>query len=178
MGFRCSYCLQFFRGETPWLLAMRWLILLLLWQGPIPWCHSHELWAGAGEEARSVSVDCDVMCGCDRSLLDHLYAFHSADRDSTHTSTGWHLHWVIPEVDKDTLPPGPATSELPGAEPSVVITGGQDSMLASISAKWLLETVSGLGASFADVRPSVPRHFLDTYAASLAMPLKLGILRC
>lgn len=174
MGFRRASCLQVFRGRTAWLLAMRWMILLLLWQGPIPWCHSHELWAGADEEAHSASVTCE----CEWPLLEHLYTFHSADRDSAQPATGWHLHWVMPEVDEDALPPGPASSELPGAAPSVILTGGQDSTFASMSASWLLESVSGLGAGFADVRPAVPCHFLDSYAASLAMPLRLGIMRC
>lgn len=177
MGFQRASCLQFFRGHAPWLLAMRWLALSLLWQGPIPCCHSHELWAGADEEAHQVSVACDVNW----PLLDHLYTFHSADRESTARSIGWHLHWVMPEVDEGAFPPGPAISGLPGAEPSVILTDGQVSTFTTATIAWVpceWGLVSGLVASAGDVRSLTPRHFLDTFAASLAMPLRLGIMRC
>lgn len=163
------------RGQAVGRLWLRWLALLLLWQGPIPCLHSHELWSAADRSAVPVPVAARDSAW---PLLDHLLSFHLADRDSNAPVSGWHLHWVQPESDEDVTPPGPATTGVVTSELLQEVVSEAWQLACPTLDRLPLELAQERVSFGADQRMTGPCHFLDNFAPSLAVPLRLGILRC
>jgi len=89
-------------------VALRLLLVVSLWEGPVVWGHSHT----------------SVMSPSE-SLVAHIAAHHACESDATHL--GWHWHFSIPEADGANPSPEKPTrrvapSVLPAAESALVVT--------------------------------------------------------
>jgi hypothetical protein len=59
-----------------------WFLLLLVWRGPLPVVHSHELTSGARADAIRLELHQSILHGGDQSAAK---------------PGGWHWHWVLPD---------------------------------------------------------------------------------
>jgi hypothetical protein len=59
-----------------------WFLLLLVWRGPLPVVHCHELTSGERSEAIRLELHQAVLHG---------------GHESTVSPGGWHWHWVLPD---------------------------------------------------------------------------------
>jgi hypothetical protein len=148
---------------------LRLALLIVAWQGPIPWCHAHD----------TGLVDPGVG---NVRLLEHLRSYHAGESLAGARPLGWHFHVDFPHQPTsgtDSTPLGAEfefSSRLAGdlrvAEPS---WGAALSDLAfgnlplrepadHVSCRVLM---SGYG-----------NRFFDAYASSLPLPLRFGVIRC
>jgi len=56
------------------------MLVVSVWQAPVPWVHLHSLQAGASDAP---------------ALVEHLRTFHSASRVQLSEPLGWHLHFAL-----------------------------------------------------------------------------------
>lgn len=89
-------------------IALRLLLVLSLWDGPVVWGHSHATAMSRTE-----------------SLAAHIAVHHACEGNAAHL--GWHWHFSIPESDGADPSPGKssrrvAPSVLPAAESALVVT--------------------------------------------------------
>lgn len=147
-------------------LALRWLLLLAAWQGPIPWCHSH----GTLSSSPSLSP----------WLVEHLQSHHPCVDPAAQLTFGWHFHTRMPgdpREDPDE-PSAPDQERLP-------LTNSGDSLAtclvrASIASPLPLASLEHrLPASLVAVRydGASSAHFFDSFAPDLALPMRLCVSR-
>jgi hypothetical protein len=145
-------------------VALRCLLIFAVWQGPIPWWHSH------GALATGPNVSASWLPG-------HLARYHPAC-GLTSPVVGWHMHLFYP---------APPTGENGGNEPlqeqNLLPSALTDSLLTVAS---MASTATALDPSFWQVaqsplsrdRSATPLHFFDGFAPTLALPLRFGVARC
>jgi len=147
--------------SLPW-VALRCWLLLAAWQGPFPWCHSH---AGLIDETGE-------------RLRAHLSIYHPGESIDADIPPGMHFHVEFPHGDEDNFSPfavvlisehSPHRSD-PFEEPAG--WSGGDGMACHQDAS-ALSDLRGRG-----VCQRTPRGFFETFASDLALPLRLGIIRC
>lgn len=150
------------------LTSLRWLLVLSLWQGPIPVWHAHDTLADTAAE--SVAW-----------LASHLERHHASIDPFASLTFGWHVHFEVPESDGEP-------SELPG--PSVrlpAVVAVSDATLADVDLRviWQSGLVPGGHLSSGQIggvpdTPGLRRYggFLSSYAVALSLPLRLGVARC
>ena len=145
--------------------ALRWLLLLLMWPGPVPWCHSH------GAVARSESSQAATW------LREHLWKSHAGSLGTDASRAGWHVHFSLPGSDdgesgsEDSRPSWlMAASTADAQESGAESTSGGSPLF--VTERLASSTRVGVGPN------AVNRHFLDGFAPFLALPLRLGVLRC
>lgn len=89
-------------------IALRLLLVLSLWDGPVVWGHSHATAMSRTE-----------------SLAAHIAAHHACEGNAAHL--GWHWHFSIPDADgadpsREKTSRRVAPSVLPAAESALVVT--------------------------------------------------------
>lgn len=153
-----------------WLaIAVRHLLILACWQGPFPWIHDHASFADCGE----VSAYC---------LAEHLATHHRCGVAGVAEPMGWHVHFEMMggPVDEPERP----TSDGPDRLPAECVTGtallaqglraaANDTPLASRDASMLLNV-----REIPRLRGEAGAQFLAEFAPHLALPVRLGTLRC
>ena len=154
-------------------VVLRYLLVLTVWQGPVLWCHCH------GTLANAAQVNsCDSNLGI---LAEHLQDYHSQVDPFANLFFGWHFHVDLPTSDVND----PGSSDEPihdlpvaGEENGTVILSriGNALSMASQFDGWHLFTDQ---SSVHDVltvcmRPQPLTHFLDSFAPTLALPLRLS----
>ena len=151
-------------AKRGWGAVLRCLLIFAVWQGPIPWWHSH----GALAKGPSVSASW---------LPAHLAKFHPVC-GLTSPAVGWHMHLFYPAT-----PTGENGGNEPVQEQNLLPSALTDSLLAVVSTG---STAAALDLSFLEVaqgpssreRSATPAHFFDGFAPTLALPLRLGVARC
>jgi hypothetical protein len=153
-----------------WLRAV--LVLWVAWQGPLPWCHVHGSQASAASDQRITPGQ--------QWLAEHLRSHHGAVDPLLCQSFPLHFHFDFPASSGDSergtdsqaprLPP--SDSQLTHqtgfnrlAPAPLAVTPGCDlACLALVAAKQdgAQETL----------------HFFDSFASSLAVPLRFCVIRC
>lgn len=111
---------------------LRVLLLLTLWNGPLPWLDHHG----------DVSQDAP-------ELAEHLKRFHTRGGRLVVPTSGWHIHWVLPPCpDEDApVPVDEPLGDRPAAPHAV-----------PIGAATAAETSqSSLSAHFAAAQPANPQ---------------------
>jgi hypothetical protein len=150
--------------------ALCLLLLLILWQIPIPWYHSH-----GAEDANGAS---------NASLATHLRRFHqSITGAETNVRFGWHFHAIVPWLSSDD-PLDMRDSGGSGQEESrlcdELYRAGttQDFVLQNqINVASPLNTAITIQSD--SFRATVcQRHFLDGFASDLSLPQRLCVFRC
>lgn len=145
-------------------LALRCLLLLLVWQGPIPWCHCHDTAASSSPTPW---------------LAKHLQKYHAGVDLCAPPLLGWHLHARLPGVPSDDPgePTQPDQEQLP-------VVNSVDSLTATVvrasiemstphtCLEGLMCGMPGTGNSRA-----AAAHFFDSFAPNLALPMRLCVSR-
>ena len=151
------------------LTSLRWLLVLSLWQGPVPVWHAHDTLADSAAE--SVAW-----------LASHLERHHATIDPFASVAFGWHVHFEVPESDGEP-------SESPGPSvrlPAVVTVSDATLADAGLRVIWqgLVSVDDPAIAQKAVGAMGMPglQHddggFFSSYAAALSLPLRLGVARC
>lgn len=152
------------------LTSLRWLLVLSLWQGPVPVWHAHDTLADSAAE--SVAW-----------LSSHLKRHHASIDPFAEIALGWHVHFEVPESEGEpSESPGPSVrlpavvavsdATLAGEGLRVIWHGG----LLSVDDGAIAEKTAG-----AIGPPGLYRDeggFFFSYAVALSLPLRLGVARC
>jgi hypothetical protein len=147
------------------LAAARCLLMLCLWQGPLPVCHAHGTLANAAEANRPW-------------LAAHLEAHHASVDPCEQTFFGWHIHFEGPDSEGE-----PSESPSPSLRLPLVAGTSAD----GVWGEWCVsaESVDALEVFVVTQTPRCPvlAHcgrlgFFPNDAGSLPLPLRLGVARC
>ncbi len=149
--------------------VLRCLLLLVAWQGPLPWCHCHGTLANSAD---STAV----------WLATHLRSRHSSVSPFANVSFGWHIHIELPDSTSDDpdQPPRPDRDRLP-------VTNAADGLAelaarpaaALISEADLLDLACQGGMLTSDGGSCrLTAHFFDDFAPSLPLPMRFCVARC
>lgn len=151
----------------PWsAVALRLVLLVAAWQGPIPWCHGH---AGAS------SQDSPAW------LVEHLHLYHGGEPGRWEIF-GWHLHADFlrsPLGDED-----PSRGGSPPEFPVSLVAGARTIADAAAPpadvARWVPVAIDcdGDATAFGCALAAHGHHFFASYATDLPLPLRFSILRC
>lgn len=98
-------------------VALRFLLALSLWQGPILWGHEHHV-GSAG-------------------ITAHLATFHSGDANAM--QLGWHWHLSLPNWDPSQSPEGSDPS--PQSTPKIAVSSGGKASVSVVSANVPVESI-------------------------------------
>lgn len=155
------------RGNAPHpSILLRCLLIVSLWQAPLPVWHSHGTLADGPAESRGW-------------LARHLESHHAAADPCDSQLFGWHLHFDVPTSDSEpSEAPGPS-ARLPA--PSVVVIERAQMEEAPVGAAFVFATMPGLTVNPSAAIGQLGRRclgFFTHYAMSLALPLRLGVARC
>ena len=143
------------------LVALRFVLLISVWQGPIPWFHCHGSLAAAGETQPW--------------LAKHLRSHHSPVSLFTNIDFDWHCHFDFPTPPSEDEPqesPHPRLVVSSGATPTPVSLSGEAHLLSRfyrLPVKVTSLSPPGLATA------GVNQHFYDSFAESLAMPLRFCV---
>jgi hypothetical protein len=146
--------------------ALRWLLLLAAWQGPIPWCHSH----GTLSSSPGVSP----------WLIEHLQTHHPCVDPAAHLTFGWHFHTRMPgdpHEDPDE-PRAPDQERLPlTGNGDMLAAGLARGSIAGFAPLFSLDTRLPAGLLAARFDDATSAHFFDSFAPHLALPMRLCVSR-
>lgn len=151
--------------SLPW-VAFRCLLLIAAWQGPLPWCHSHGV----------------VTSESDAWLRAHVSRYHPGETLDGTSPLGMHFHVEFPQGGDEEDAPSPMVLTCQTASPradheaeSPRMSG--DDLFAGDKYVWAMHDLKSMTfARFTSGRP--PRGFFESFASDLALPLRLGIIRC
>lgn len=140
--------------------------MLCLWQGPLPVWHAHGTLATTPGVSQSW-------------LADHLQTHHASVDPCEPSFFGWHLHFEVPDADG---PPEDAPS--PGLRCPVVHANGSDIVQPLV--RDMLHVMPATVRTLHLAKPMgrqrffcfARRGFFPDDAASLPLPLRLGVSRC
>lgn len=146
-------------------LALRLVLLVAAWQGPIPWCHGH---------AGLLSQDSPAWLG------EHLQLYHGGQAGHWEF-LGWHVHadFLRSPIGDDEPPRGS-----PPEFPVSLIAGARaiaDAAAPPADAVRWVPAASGCDGIATQDRCALtvrPHHFFASYASDLPLPLRFSILRC
>lgn len=141
-------------------LLLRLVLVLAVWTGPVPYCHCH----GTLNDASAQSFGW---------LGKHLQACHETDDLFADIDFGWHLHLPDPAEEDTDQPEWLSWS------------GGGSKTVSCIS----LNCLDGYGYSVWMLTPQPPapsataavakgRTFFGSFAPTLPLPLRFGVIRC
>jgi hypothetical protein len=148
------------------LAVVRCLMVLCLWQGPVPVWHAHGTLADASDASRMW-------------LAEHLESHHAAVDPCEPVFFGWHLHFDVPDSEGD-----PQNTPSPSLRFAVVPVGVVDGdRLVSgtevpAAAFAIHPLIPALTVESADAPRSTRRGFFPDDAAALPLPLRIGVARC
>ena len=77
--------------------ALRWLLLVLMWPGPVPWCHSHAKIAHSESPAVATWLREHLRVG--HGLASVAGSQQALVQDSLIQDAGWHVHVALPGSD-------------------------------------------------------------------------------
>lgn len=147
------------------LAAARCLLMLCLWQGPLPVCHAHGTLADAPEANRPW-------------LAAHLAAHHASVDPCELTFFGWHIHFEAPASEGE-----PSESPSPSLRLPLVAGTTADGVWGD----WC-GFAEGVDAFETLEMPQAPQFpllargsrpgFFPNDAGALPLPLRLGVARC
>jgi len=157
-------------GASRWSVALRIVMLLAAWQGPMPWWHRH-----------GTLVDAD-LAKAPLWLSQHLQTHHASVSPYAGIFFGWHMHAIFPGSSSDD-PEQPTKPE----QFRLSTAAEADCLLAQ-----LMDSAEGLSVSLAQQielqrpglagsSPSTSRataHFFERFAPSLPLPLRFCVARC
>lgn len=151
--------------SLPW-VAFRCLLLIAAWQGPLPWCHSHGVVSSASEAW----------------LRAHVSRYHAGETLDATSPLGVHFHVEFPHGEGDEGSPSPVVLTCQSSSPRADHEGESPCLSWNdlsggdryVGTHGDLKSI-GL-AGFASGRS--PRGFFESFASDLALPLRLGIIRC
>ena len=141
-------------------IFFRVILLLAVWTGPIPYCHSHGTLVGAETT-------------CSGYLINHLQAFHTDAPLFANVDFGWHVHFSVPTNSEEDEPT--QTKWLSNPCSATTVSASLQG-LRSLD-PWIFPACNlTLGQS----KPAAHavKFFFEDYAPSLALPLRLGVIRC
>ena len=148
------------------------VLIVSLWRAPVPWIHSHESLKAQGLP--------------EASLIRHLHHLHHGADGSEAESLGWHIHLTWP-WEMFTEPCGHPDPQAPAPRtvydmPYVV---AQALSAPDMDRSGGTSPLPGLCLDRAHLQPHemlspcVPgRHFLATYAPSVALRALICVARC
>lgn len=153
-------------GIGRWVQSLRWLLLVLVvLQGPIPWCHCHGTLASAP--------------GSFSWLGDHLQSHHASVSPLASDSFGWHFHVDVPNSSGDN-PDQPAEPDR-DRSPTTNTTDGLSVLLADNALNThqvaLDDDLSHKRAIAMLVGSQNTAHFFDSFAPTLPLPLRFCVMR-
>ncbi len=144
-------------------LSLRCLLLLAVWQGPIPWCHCHG------------TVDhLELSPG----LPEHLRSHHAGHDPYGHGC--WHLHFILPETGGQT--PGEPSEDryqrLPMISTADASPAEVDSLWDEMPVSEVLFVQSAVPSAAIRNAGLSTAHFYDGFAPELALPMRFCVARC
>lgn len=147
--------------------TLRWMLLLVAWQGPLPWFHAH---GTLGNCASCPSAE----------LRDHLRTHHSAIDRFANVCFNWHFHVDLP------VSPDESNDATDYDAPRVPPVDAVDLLANSLSRDAQLVPVVTLTTEFAQQQSVVARrnetpaaeHFFDCFAPTLSLPQRFCVARC
>jgi hypothetical protein len=146
----------------------RLLLIVSLWQAPVPIVHSHG--ADLSDPFQSVA------------LAQHLAEYHPDVPVNSHDELGWHCHLVFlgdPLMDEPSDSDG-RPDRSPAFDPFITNVAEAGPAVA-LAVEW--QTCAGLRAMQLSglelrLRPAAPSRFLDTYLQSVPLRTLLRVARC
>ncbi len=160
-------------------LSVRAVMMLLLWQGPIPWCHSHDA-LRASKSGSLMSAAAEKF-----DLASHLKKHHRDIDPRSRISLGWHIHWVLPLMNYDPLLGESSPNEgIP--QPPVSIHADRyfaygTNLLQAFDQIHAVEFANFVTPSphlSNDGANSLTSHFYDEFSTSLSLPQRFSVYRC
>lgn len=146
------------------------LLLLSVWQGPLPWLHSH-------------STLIDPIQGQNLWLLKHLEKHHAdCVVEETQECLGWHLHIFFPhhhpESEQDEHSPAPQKQFRVGSN-GAHLTADLLRLLCELSIPDFMSPQT-LKADLWMLCQQSSRIacFYETFATELPLPLRFCVIRC
>ncbi len=152
-----------------WSWVLRCILLFGIWQGPRPWCHSHG----------TLSNSPDILC---TSFEDHLRSHHPTVDPLSNLFLGWHVHVDLPGTsagDGDQHPNSSAQLQ-PRLASVDCHTGSllRAAQMPGIPTASLIEQQHGDAAISVSLQLRCSVHFLDAFAPSLPLPMRLCVIHC
>lgn len=155
--------------------ALRFCLLLLLWQAPLPWWHSHAAMR-LSENGR-------------QCLAEHLRRFHAgADASNLATAeaaaTCLHLHFLLPgslPAGEDSEgPSAPHRHGPPSYDRAPESTHELSRLMAAgrLTPADLARPVPPIFSVGLSGIPPLPTQFLEHFSAARSLPERLGVSRC
>ncbi len=148
--------------------GLRWLLLLAVWQGPLPWLHAH-----------GTLGDFDFPGNL--WLVQHLQQHHPAMETEVGGCLGWHVHIFYP----CSSPEEREHSLAPVCEQFLAGNTGSHLTTALIRALWDQSDILQQTAfqkfqtlSLFCRTPGLSPCFYERYAVELAMPMRFCVVRC
>lgn len=142
-------------------VILRVVLLLVVWNGPLPYCHCHGTLQSVTFENASW-------------LFKHLKSHHGDTMLYADTTFGWHLHFRSPAPWEDNqesstncyspCQPVLGSNAVPHSEPRIIAYVCD--LVHSESRPQLVE------------REFAANPFYENYAAALPLPLRFGVSRC
>lgn len=151
--------------SLPW-VAFRCLLLIAAWQGPLPWCHSHGV----------------VTAESESWLRAHVSLYHPGETIDAASPLGMHFHVEFPKGSGDDDAPDPAVltcqTSSPRADHEAESLGlSADDLIGGDKCAWAFADLKASSNARVAVGRS-PQGFFESFASDLALPLRLGIIRC
>lgn len=144
------------------------LLVVVLWHGPIPWCHTHGTLANTSTNSPGWLATHLRSCHCSLGLHDDCFL-------------GWHFHVTLPPAED-----GNNAEQVPFAEqdhlPSTNVGETLGAMLAGAARTMPAGGQAALVHSELPIAPAAdpslnPGGFYGPFAMSLPLPLRFGILQ-
>lgn len=148
---------------------LRCVLVVFVWQGPVPWCHRHGTLANTPDSAISW-------------LQEHLRTHHSSIGVNAEVSFGWHVHFDFPiPVDDDSNGPNvpdqdrlPPVSSLDTVSASIARAASDSSDLAAAHRV----NLSGDTRVIANGLLLEVTHFYEASAPSCSLSVRFCVSRC
>jgi hypothetical protein len=151
-----------------WSFGLRCVLLIVAWQGPMPWCHCHGTLATLTDQSP-------------QWLSEHLRSHHAALSPFSNAVLGWHVHFEYPSPsDEDSdQPVRPRQDRL-----LVTSLDSAAELMTRAATTPTLHPDSQVDvghdrATLIDRAQSVATsHFYDGFAPSLSLPQRFCVSRC
>ena len=145
-------------------VALRMVLMVTLWQGPIPVWHSHGT-------LKNSAVSTEMFSW----FTGHLRSSHAAVDPAADVEFGWHAHFDWPRIPVDSDSPDQLNFATEFCAVSAACTlPWNDS--AEFQYGFSVETLTdrALGGDLVER----PLGFYVSFATSLAVPVRFGVVRC
>jgi len=160
MSKHASFATRIGRPRDWALVAVRLLLLFSVWQGPLPWFHCHGALAEAGENQAW--------------LIQHLQTHHRSVPLDAKISFGWHFHVDLPMSDSDG---GDQDARKSCLAVSAIASQASAASCADLCPAPAFQRISPKVVSRPPCLSAAGKilHFFDSFADSLAVPLRFCV---